>query len=225
MSDDFVRIEGVTRVFGDGDTAVHALRGIDLGVDAGEYVAIKGRSGSGKTTLLNVIGGLDRPSTGRIVVGDADVTAMSDDDLLRLRRESVSYVFQSFGLIPILTARENVSIPLRLNKVDPCERDERVSEVLESVGLAGHVNQVPGQLSGGQQQRVGLARALAARPRLLLADEPTGQLDSHTAREIMELIGALVRTERMTAIVTTHDPLLLSLADRVVEIADGHLLG
>ncbi len=225
MSDDFVRIEGVTRVFGDGDTAVHALRGIDLGVDAGEYVAIKGRSGSGKTTLLNVIGGLDRPSTGRIVVGDADVTAMSDDDLLRLRRESVSYVFQSFGLIPILTARENVSIPLRLNKVDPCERDERVSEVLESVGLAGHVNQVPGQLSGGQQQRVGLARALAARPRLLLADEPTGQLDSHTAREIMTLIGTLVRRERMTAIVTTHDPLLLSLADRVVEIADGRLVG
>lgn len=225
MNAEFVRIRGVTRVFGAGETAVHALRGIDLSIGTGEYVAIKGRSGSGKTTLLNVIGGLDRPTSGQIVVGDADVTAMSDDDLLRLRREQVSYVFQSFGLIPILTARENVSIPLRLNKVDPQERGRRVLAVLESVGLAGHVNQLPGQLSGGQQQRVGLARALAARPRLLLADEPTGQLDSQTAREIMTLIGTLVRRESMTAIVTTHDPLLLSLADRVIEIADGHLVG
>lgn len=224
MSGEFVRVEGVTRVFGAGDTAVHALRAVDLVVAEGEYVAIKGRSGSGKTTLLNLIGGLDRPTAGRIVVGDAEVTAMSDDDLLRLRRATVSYVFQSFGLIPILTARENVSVPLRLNKVEPRERDERVAAVLESVGLAAHVNQLPGQLSGGQQQRVGLARALAARPRLLLADEPTGQLDSHTAREIMTLIGALVRRERMTAIVTTHDPLLLSLADRVVEIADGRIV-
>ncbi|MEI2778002.1 MAG: ABC transporter ATP-binding protein [Tetrasphaera sp.] len=221
----FVRIEGLTRVFGEGETAVHALRGIDLAVAQGEYVAIKGRSGSGKTTLLNVIGGLDRATSGRVVIDGAEVTAMKDADLLRLRREQVSYVFQSFGLIPILTARENVSVPLRLNKMAPKERDARVVEVLESVGLGPHVNQLPGQLSGGQQQRVGLARALAAKPGLLLADEPTGQLDSHTAREIMELIGALVQAERMTAIVTTHDPLLLSLADRVIEIADGHLVG
>lgn len=224
MSTDYVRIEGITRTFGTGDNAVHALRGIDLTIGQGEYVAIKGRSGSGKTTLLNLIGGLDRATSGRIEVGGADVTAMTDAELLTLRRERVSYVFQSFGLIPILTARENVSVPLRLNKIPPRDREERVTEVLTSVGLAGHQNQVPGQLSGGQQQRVGLARALAAKPGLLLADEPTGQLDSHTARDIMTLIGTLVRTESMTAIVTTHDPLLLSLADRVIEIADGHLV-
>ena len=219
-----MRIEGITRTFGAGENAVHALRGIDLAIRQGEYVAIKGRSGSGKTTLLNLIGGLDRATSGRIEVGGADVTAMTDAELLTLRRERVSYVFQSFGLIPILTARENVSVPLRLNKIPPRDREERVTEVLTSVGLAGHQNQVPGQLSGGQQQRVGLARALAAKPGLLLADEPTGQLDSHTARDIMTLIGTLVRTESMTAIVTTHDPLLLSLADRVIEIADGHLV-
>ncbi|CCI54228.1 ABC transporter ATP-binding protein [Nostocoides jenkinsii] len=224
MSTDYVRIEGITRTFGAGENAVHALRGIDLAIRQGEYVAIKGRSGSGKTTLLNLIGGLDRATSGRIEVGGADVTAMTDAELLTLRRERVSYVFQSFGLIPILTARENVSVPLRLNKIPPRDREERVTEVLTSVGLAGHQNQVPGQLSGGQQQRVGLARALAAKPGLLLADEPTGQLDSHTARDIMTLIGTLVRTESMTAIVTTHDPLLLSLADRVIEIADGHLV-
>jgi putative ABC transport system ATP-binding protein len=224
MSTDYVRIEGITRTFGAGEIAVHALRGIDLAIRQGEYVAIKGRSGSGKTTLLNLIGGLDRATSGRIEVGGADVTAMTDAELLTLRRERVSYVFQSFGLIPILTARENVSVPLRLNKIPPRDREERVTEVLTSVGLAGHQNQVPGQLSGGQQQRVGLARALAAKPGLLLADEPTGQLDSHTARDIMTLIGTLVRTESMTAIVTTHDPLLLSLADRVIEIADGHLV-
>ena len=224
MSTDYVRIEGITRTFGAGENAVHALRGIDLAIRQGEYVAIKGRSGSGKTTLLNLIGGFDRATSGRIEVGGADVTAMTDAELLTLRRERVSYVFQSFGLIPILTARENVSVPLRLNKIPPRDREERVTEVLTSVGLAGHQNQVPGQLSGGQQQRVGLARALAAKPGLLLADEPTGQLDSHTARDIMTLIGTLVRTESMTAIVTTHDPLLLSLADRVIEIADGHLV-
>ena len=211
MSTDYVRIEGITRTFGAGENAVHALRGIDLAIRQGEYVAIKGRSGSGKTTLLNLIGGLDRATSGRIEVGGADVTAMTDAELLTLRRERVSYVFQSFGLIPILTARENVSVPLRLNKIPPRDREERVTEVLTSVGLAGHQNQVPGQLSGGQQQRVGLARALAAKPGLLLADEPTGQLDSHTARDIMTLIGTLVRTESMTAIVTTHDPLLASL--------------
>ncbi len=220
----YVEIEGVRRTFGSGAGAVAALRGVSLVVGEGEFLAVKGRSGSGKTTLLNIIGGLDRADAGRVVVGGLDVTAMTDDRLLRLRRETVSYVFQAFGLIPILTARENVGVPLRLSDTPPAEREERVSRALEQVGLAGHANQLPGELSGGQQQRVGLARALAARPGLLLADEPTGQLDSHTARDIMELIRALVRHEHMTAIVATHDPVLLTLADRVLEIADGHLV-
>ena len=142
-----------------------------------------------------------------------------------MRRERVAYVFQGFGLLPILTARENVGVPLRLKKVAPAERERRVVEVLERVGLGAHLNQTPAELSGGQQQRVGLARALVADPGLLLADEPTGQLDSGTAREIMQLIAELVRDIGMTAIVTTHDPVLLSVADRVIEIADGRIVG
>lgn len=215
---------GLTRVFGSGEQAVRALDGLDFDVAAGEFLAIRGRSGSGKTTLLNILGGLDRATEGSVHLGDDDVTAMSADDALTLRRERVSYVFQGFGLIPILTARENVGVPLRLLDVPSAEREERVAQILARVGLADHVNQRPAELSGGQQQRVGIARALVAGPELLLADEPTGQLDSHTAREIMDLIAALVRATGMTAIVTTHDPILLSLADRVLEIADGRLL-
>ncbi|PKW28008.1 ABC transporter ATP-binding protein [Phycicoccus duodecadis] len=222
MSDMLV-VQDVSRGFGTGEARVEALRGVSLTAAAGELLAVRGRSGSGKTTLLNVVGGLDRPDAGRVVLDGADVTAMDDDGLLALRRGTVSYVFQSFGLVPILTARENVGVPLRLLEVDPAEREERVAEALEHVGLSGHVNQRPGELSGGQQQRVAIARALVARPRVLLADEPTGQLDSETGREIMTLIARLASEQRMTTLVTTHDPALLSIADRVLEMADGHL--
>lgn len=225
MSEAHLEVHEVHRTFRTGATEVHALRGVSFSVASGELLAVRGRSGSGKTTLLNVVGGLDRPDAGRVVLDGADVTAMSDAELLALRRGTVSYVFQSFGLVPILTARENVGIPLRLNEVDPVEREDRVAEALDHVGLSAHVNQRPGELSGGQQQRVALARALAARPGLLLADEPTGQLDSETGREIMVLIARLAKEESMTTVVTTHDPVLLSIADRVVEIVDGHLVG
>jgi len=225
MTTDYLDVHEVHRTFRTGATEVHALRGVSLTAAPGELVAVRGRSGSGKTTLLNVIGGLDRPDQGRVVLDGADVTAMSDDELLAVRRGTVAYVFQSFGLVPILTARENVGIPLRLNEIEPSEREDRVAAALEHVGLTGHVNQRPGELSGGQQQRVALARALAARPGLLLADEPTGQLDSETGREIMMLIARLAKEETMTTVVTTHDPVLLSIADRVVEIVDGHLVG
>ena len=225
MSTAHLEVHEVHRTFRTGATEVHALRGVSLTAAAGELLAVRGRSGSGKTTLLNVVGGLDRPDAGRVVLEGADVTAMSDAELLALRRGTVSYVFQSFGLVPILTARENVGIPLRLNEVEPAEREDRVAEALEHVGLTGQVNQRPGELSGGQQQRVALARALASRPALLLADEPTGQLDSDTGREIMMLIARLAKEETMTTVVTTHDPVLLSIADRVVEIVDGHLVG
>ena len=218
-----VHVEQVTKTFGAGETAVTALQGVSFVVPRGEFLAIRGRSGSGKTTLLNAIGGLDRVDSGRIVVDGGEVTAMSDDDLLRLRREQVAYIFQGFGLLPILTAAENVGIPLRLKGLPAAEREERVRAALAQVGLDKHPNQIPGQLSGGQQQRVAIARALVAEPILLLADEPTDQLDSTTAREIMELIASLVRDNGMTAIVTTHDPVLLSIADRVLELADGAL--
>lgn len=222
---DHLEVHDVHRTFRSGGGEVHALRGVSLSAAHGELVAVRGRSGSGKTTLLNVIGGLDRPDSGRVVLDGDEVTAMDDAGLLALRRGHVSYVFQSFGLVPILTARENVGIPLRLRDVDPEEREQRVAEALEHVGLSGHVNQRPGELSGGQQQRVALARALVAGPDLLLADEPTGQLDSETAREIMRLIARLAKEETMTCVVTTHDPVLLSMADRVYEITDGVLTG
>ncbi len=225
MSPAYLEVHEVHRTFRSGATRVHALRGVSLSAAPGELVAVRGRSGSGKTTLLNVVGGLDRPDEGRVVLDGADVTAMSDAELLAVRRGTVAYVFQSFALVPILTARENVGIPLRLNEIDPVEREERVAAALEHVGLTGHVNQRPGELSGGQQQRVALARALAARPGLLLADEPTGQLDSETGREIMLLIARLAKEETMTTVVTTHDPVLLSIADRVLEIVDGQLVG
>ena len=225
MSEAHLEVHEVHRTFRAGVTEVHALRGVSFTAAPGELLAVRGRSGSGKTTLLNVVGGLDRPDSGRVVLDGVDVSAMTDVELLGLRRGTVAYVFQSFGLVPILTARENVGIPLRLNEVEPAEREDRVAEALEHVGLSAHVNQRPGELSGGQQQRVALARALASSPGLLLADEPTGQLDSETGREIMMLIARLAKEEMMTSVVTTHDPVLLSIADRVVEIVDGHLVG
>ena len=218
-----IEVRGVHRRFGTGESAVEALRGVDLTVREGELVALRGRSGSGKTTLLNVIGGLDRPDSGRIMVGEVDVTAMTDAQALALRRDRVAYVFQSFALIPVLTAAENVGLPLRLRHIPVVEREARVAELLDHIGLTAHARQRPGELSGGQQQRVALARALAARPRLLLADEPTGQLDSATGRDIMNLIRRIVDEDGMTVVVATHDPELLAVADRVVEITDGRL--
>ncbi|HSF27377.1 MAG TPA: ABC transporter ATP-binding protein [Actinomycetes bacterium] len=223
MPEPMLLAEGLTRTYGEGSRAVHALRGVDLRVETGELVAIRGRSGSGKTTLLNLIGGLDRPDAGTIVVDGHEVTGLDEDGLRALRRETVGYVFQTFALIPTLTAAENVGIPLRLRRVAPAAREARVAQLLDLVGLADHGAQTPEQLSGGQQQRVALARALAGQPRLLLADEPTGQLDSHTGREVMALLSAVVHEAGATALVATHDPGVLAVADRVLEIRDGTL--
>lgn len=204
---------------------VQALRGIDLTVDGGQFVAVRGRSGSGKTTLLNMIGGLDRPTSGRVRVAGVDVTTMEEDDLALLRRDHLGFIFQSFGLIPILTAAENVEIPLRLAEAGVAYRQERVRILLELVGLGERANHRPHELSGGEQQRVAIARALANGPQLLLADEPTGQLDSHTGRSIMNLLLALVRSESVAAIVATHDPAIIDLADRVIDLLDGRIVG
>jgi len=218
-----IRAEGLSRVFGSGENAVHALTDATLEVAAGELVVLRGPSGSGKTTLLNLLGGLDRPTTGRVLLGDRDLTEMGEDELARIRQVELGYVFQSFGLIPVLSAAENVEVPMRIVGMDPVARDERVRALLELVGLAKHAEQRPYELSGGQQQRVGIARALANRPRLLIADEPTGQLDSGTAATMMDLIASLVHTEGVGAIVSTHDPRMAERADRVLEIHDGHL--
>jgi putative ABC transport system ATP-binding protein len=218
-----VEAERISRDFGQGDQVVHAVREVSFQADRGELVAIRGRSGAGKTTLLNLIGGLDRPTGGRVVVAGQEVTSAGEDKLLELRRGTIGFVFQSFGLIPILSAAENVGVPLRLAKVPSAEREEKVAVLLELVGLGAHAKQRPYELSGGQQQRVAVARALANDPQLLIADEPTGQLDSETGRSIMDLIAALVRTRGMTALVATHDPSLIDLADRVLALRDGAL--
>jgi putative ABC transport system ATP-binding protein len=218
------RTDEVTRVFGSGRTEVRALRGVSLSVNHGELVVLRGRSGSGKTTLLSVIGGLDRPSTGRVEVDGRDVTAMTADERAALLRETVAFIFQSFGLIPILSAAENVGVPMRLARADPPARESRAHALLDLVGLGDRTALRPYELSGGEQQRVAIARALANSPRLLLADEPTGQLDSETGGQIMRLIRSIVHDEGITAIVATHDPVLTSLADRVLSLKDGQLV-
>jgi putative ABC transport system ATP-binding protein len=214
----------VVRDYPSGDTVIRALRGITMAADPGELIAIRGRSGSGKTTLLNILGGLDRPTSGTVVLDGHEVSAMSEDELVGVRRRSVAFIFQSFGLVPILSAAENVEVPLRLVRAEVKQRDARVRELLELVGLGGRLKHRPHELSGGEQQRVAIARALANRPRILLADEPTGQLDSETGHVIMSLLRDVVRTEGVTAIVATHDPVMLDVADRVLELRDGELL-
>ncbi|GLF98867.1 ABC transporter ATP-binding protein [Streptomyces yaizuensis] len=219
-----VRVEGLHRSYGSGAGAVHALRGVSFEIPRGELVALRGRSGSGKTTLLNLVGGLDAPDEGRITVDGVELGGLGESGLLELRRDRIGFVFQSFGLIPILSAAENVGVPLRLCRTPAREREERVRLLLSLVGLADQAAQRPGELSGGQQQRVAIARALANRPALLIADEPTGQLDAETGLAVMELLRAVVRTEGVTALVATHDSQLLGLADRVLELNDGGLV-
>jgi putative ABC transport system ATP-binding protein len=218
-----VQVTAVSRTYGSGGTQVRALRNVSCTVRQGELTALVGRSGSGKTTLLNIIGGLDAPSTGSVLVAGQEVSAMNERDRTAFRRDTVAFIFQSFGLIPILSAAENAGVPLRIAGVPAREREERVALMLALVGLSGHAAQRPNELSGGQQQRVAIARALAGRPQLLIADEPTGQLDSQTGRQILRLLRTVVRSEGITALVATHDPVLIDLADTALRLDDGVL--
>jgi putative ABC transport system ATP-binding protein len=220
-----VAVRGVSRTFGSGHTAVPALRDVSCTIRRGQLVALCGRSGSGKTTLLNIIGGLDRPTSGSLLLAGQEVTQLGEHERLALRRSTVAFIFQSFGLIPMLSAAENVGIPLRIAGTPTRERDERVATMLAIVGLAEHAAHRPGELSGGQQQRVAIARALAGRPQLLIADEPTSQLDLETGRQIMRLLLTVVHSEGITALVATHDEALIDLADEVIRLEDGGVLG
>jgi len=219
-----VEVSGVRRTYGSDHTAVTALHDVSLTVQAGELVALVGRSGSGKTTLLNIIGGLDRPDAGEISVDGVAVASLNEDEADALRRDTVAFIFQGFGLVPELSAAENVGLPLRLKRWSAEDRERRVSLLLELVGLADHEEHRPDEMSGGQMQRVAIARALAGSPRVLIADEPTGQLDMETGLAVMALIRGVVEAEGMTAIVSTHDPVMIALADRVVRIEDGRLV-
>lgn len=221
--DTVVRTVGLTRRYRMGDTFVDALRGVDLTIAPGEFVALVGPSGSGKSTVLNQIGGLDRPTSGQVWINDTELSASGERTLTRHRRQHVGFVFQTFNLLPRLTAEENVALPLMFSGVPQKERRERARALLERVGLGQRLNHRPTQLSGGEQQRVAIARALVGEPALLLADEPTGNLDTVIGAEIMALLKELNAERGLTLLVVTHDPEVAAFADRVVKLRDGQV--
>ncbi len=218
-----VRAVGLTRTFEVGETAVEALRSINLEVTRGQFVALVGPSGSGKSTFLNLVGGLDRPSQGKLWVDGVELTACKEKDLTEHRRRRVGFVFQSFNLLPRLTALENVALPLMFVGVSEQQRLDRARDLLTRVGLAERLDHRPTQLSGGEQQRVAIARALVGRPIIILADEPTGNVDSATGRGIMELLRRLNRDRGVTLLLVTHDAEAAGFADRVVHLRDGQI--
>jgi putative ABC transport system ATP-binding protein len=219
-----VTVDNLERDYESSAGTVRAVRGVSFSIPKGELVALVGRSGSGKTTMLNCIGGLDEPTSGTVTVNGKNVTAMTENERTVLRRDDLAFVFQTFGLVPMLSAAENVGLPMRMRRLPRAERDERVAHLLDIVGLSNHTKQRPSELSGGQQQRVAIARALANSPSLLIADEPTGQLDAETGATIMALLQSIVRSEGMTALISTHDLTLQALADRTIRLADGELV-
>lgn len=214
----------LSRNFGSGQREVTAVKGIDLDVFPGELLSIIGRSGSGKTTLLNMLGGLDRPTEGTVFYKSQPVYSMTEAQLTDLRRHEISFIFQSFGLLLVLSAYENVELPLRINGIPRNERTSRVREALETVGLGARARHRPYELSGGEQQRVAVARALAVKPTLILADEPTGELDSATGMEIIKVLRDIAHNNGITVIVATHDLTLARMSDRVKEMVDGVFL-
>jgi putative ABC transport system ATP-binding protein len=223
-TDYVIETEELWRIYKTGAQEVPALRGIDLQIKPGRFVAVKGRSGSGKTTLLNCIGGLDHPTSGTVRVFSRDISRLSERDLTRWRREQVGFIFQSFGLLPTLSAFENVELMLRIAGVRGRKRRERALHCLDLVGLKKWVHHRPFEMSGGQQQRVGIARALANNPQLILADEPTGELDSTTAREILGLFRRIVEEEKVTLVMVSHDALVDEYVDEVLQLKDGQIL-
>lgn len=218
MTDALLTARGIARAYGRGDVAHTVLDGIDLDARTGELVVVRGASGTGKTTLLSILAGLDAPDAGTVTVDGRELASLSEAEAAELRRDTLGFVSQTFSLIPLLTAAENVEVPLRIARTAPPERDARVAAALDAVGLSAHTRQRPDELSGGQQQRVAIARALVTHPRILIADEPTSQLDSATGAAIMDVIVARVRDDNVAAIVATHDPAVVERADRVVDV-------
>ncbi len=216
--------EAVSRDFGQGDSAVRAVDSVSLSIGSGEFVALVGRSGSGKTTLLNLLAGLDRPSEGKVWFEGREISQLPDKELVKLRRERLGFVFQSFGLIPLLSAFENVELPLHISGVSWRERRRKANEALDMVGLTGRVRHRPYELSGGEQQRVAIARALVAGPAVLFADEPTGELDSVTAQTIGGIMRDIGASRGVTVVTATHDLMLGDMADRRLQMADGRIL-
>ena len=224
MSSPVAQLEAVDKVYGTGDTAVHALDKLDLTVNRGDYLAVMGASGSGKSTAMNILGCLDRPSSGSYLLNGIPVEGLSDDQLADLRNRDLGFVFQQFHLLPQLSALENVMLPMVYAGVPAAARRERAQAALERVGLGQRLNNKPNQLSGGQQQRVAIARAIINQPALLLADEPTGALDSHTTAEVLDIFDAL-HQGGMTLVMVTHEDDVAARAEKIVRFCDGHILG
>lgn len=219
-----VSVRGVTRDYQQGKITVHALRGVDLDIEAGEFTALMGPSGSGKTTLLNMVGGLDRPTSGDVSVDGVALSTLSSSELSDLRLRKLGFIFQAYNLVPVLTAFENAEFVLLLQGVPAAERSERVTKTLEAVGLSGMESRRPNELSGGQQQRVAVARAIAGKPTLVLADEPTANLDSTTSDQLIALMKELNQEQGITFLFSTHDPKVMAAATRVVSMVDGQIV-
>lgn len=219
-----ITTQNLTKIFGSGATAVTALNHVNLSVNSGEFVAIMGPSGCGKSTLLHLIGGLDRPSDGKVIIEGTSIADMDDDRLTELRRRKIGFVFQFFNLIPVLNALENAALPVTLDGVKPAEAQKKAAEWLARFGLSDRLASRPDQLSGGQQQRVAIARALAAEPALILADEPTGNLDTRSGDEIASLLRDVSKKYGRTVIMVTHDPRIAAYADRIVFLKDGKMV-
>lgn len=220
-----IQAENLTKVYGKGETAVLALDHLDLSVEAGEFVAVMGPSGCGKSTLLHLLGGLDRPSEGRVLIDGQSLQDLNDDALARLRRRQIGFVFQFYNLIPVLNAIENAALPVTLDGAGAAKSQARAREWLQKVGLGERLHSRPDQLSGGQQQRVAVARALVAEPKLVLADEPTGNLDSAASDEIAVLLRQVADEWGRAVVMVTHDPHIAAYADRIVYLKDGRIAG
>lgn len=217
-----LRTEGLKKYYGKDENLVRALDGVNLEINKGEFVAIVGTSGSGKSTLLHMLGGLDRPSEGKVIVDDKDIFSMNDDELTIFRRRNIGFVFQSYNLVPILNVYENIVLPIELdgNKVD----ERYVNTIIETLGLGDKINRLPNKLSGGQQQRVAIARALATKPSILFADEPTGNLDSKTEQEVLGLLKVTSKKFNQTIVMITHNEQIAQMADRIIRIEDGKIV-
>ncbi len=224
MAENVIEVNNLYKIYKVGETKLRALNGVSLTVKKGEFCAIVGASGSGKSTLLNMLAGLEKPTKGEIIISGEHMETKSENQLVKFRRERVGFIFQSFNLMPTLTAVENIALPLTFQGMDKKERMLRAEKTLELVGLTKHKKHRPTQMSGGQQQRVGVARALVVEPEIIFADEPTGNLDSHTSEEVMNLMQQVVREQGHTLVMVTHDAKLAGYADRIFHILDGQII-